>query len=325
MADRAAAANPEGEWAQRLRCDALGALGRHPEALEAARRAVALAPREPLGLLGLVKALRATKDRPAARARAEELVALAPQKASSHETRALIALDDGQFGEAEAGMRRALALEPESATYHNNLGLVLLRQNRREEAVAAFEQAARIDPTLQVAHQNLAVGIRSHLHPGLRGFISDWVTRLFAGSNRSQLTPARRAVARLVVGLIAAGLYFLMTKAPEQVAPIVLLVLFGSLVIVPRLRLRRLSPTAQRFAAAQRLASPRSTLRRLGLALVVIPVFVGAIALAVLGLVDLKSRPDDWAWRALVASIAGATILVSWRLARRRRGDRGAG
>jgi len=312
-AERAAAADPESEWAHRLRCDALGALGRQSEAVEAARRALALAPREPLALLCLVKSLRAIKAGDEARARAEELAALAPQKASSHESLALVALDEGRLADAEAGLRRALALDPESATYHNNLGLVLLRQERRAEAVTAFENAARIDPTMQIAQQNLSIGLRSHLHRGLRGLITDGVMRLIPGADRPELAGRRRLAAGAVAVVMALGFWLGLRYAPHEFPTIFFTAVVGSAFVAPRLRLRRMSPTLQRFAASQRLASPNLVWKRALLILLVAPVFAGAFVLAILGLVK---RDGPHAFSIVV--VVGC-LYAFWRAVRRRR------
>lgn len=320
-AERAAAADPESEWAHRLRCDALGALGRQPEAVEAARRALALAPREPLALLCLVKSLRAIKAREEARVRAEELVALAPQKASSHESLALVALDEGRLADAEAGMRRALALDPESATYHNNLGLVLLRQERRAEAVAAFENAARLDPTMEIAQQNLSIGLRSHLHRGLRGLITDGVMRLIPGADRPELARRRRVAAGAIAVVLAVGFWLWLRYAPHQFPTIFLTTLLGSAFVAPRLRLRRMSPTLQRFAASRRLASPNvAAWKRVLLILLVAPFFLGALALAAVGIVRALSPSHGDPNRVLVFAVGGACFYGLWRAVRGRRG-----
>ena len=325
VANRAAAADPESEWAQRLRCDALGALGRKAEALEAAEQAVALAPREPLALLCLVNALRRTGYRWAdAEARAEDLVALAPARASSHDARALVALERGRLADAEAGMRRALALEPETASYHNNLGLILLRQERRAEAVAAFERAAQIDPTMRVAQENLSVGLRSHLHRGLRGLVTDGVMGLIPGAHRPELAGLRRVVAGVILAAMIAGFCLGMKYAPEHFPSIFLVVLLGAAVIAPRLRLRRMSPTVQQFAASRRLAAPRfSALRRLLRALVPLSSW-SAIVIAAVIVADPEARQGAAGWTLVAAGAAGA-VFVGWRAVRRRRRDRAGG
>lgn len=318
-AERAAAADPESEWAHRLRCDALGALGRRPEAVEAARRALALAPREPLALLCLVNALRATdRDWEEATARAEELVALAPARGSAHEAWALVALGRNRLAEAEAGMRRSLALEPETASFHNNLGLTLLRQGRREEAVAAFENAARIDPTMEVAQRNLSIGIRRHLHRSLPGLLTDGLLRFIPGGDRPELARVRRMAVAIVVVAIAAGVWLGIRYAPNRFPSIFATVVLAAAVVAPRIRQRRLSPTLRRFAASRRLASPNIPLKRVLLMLVTMPFFLGGLVVAILALVDPK-RPYGPAHRALVGVVGVVCLVATLRVALRRR------
>jgi tetratricopeptide (TPR) repeat protein len=315
-AERAAAADPESEWAHRLRCDALGALDQPAEAVEAARQAVALAPREPLALLCLVKSLRANRERAEARLRADELVALAPQKPSSHESWALVALDDGRLADAEAGMRRALALDPASAVHHNNLGLVLLRQGQREAAVAAFENAARIDPTMEIAQQNLSIGLRTHLHRGLGRTLADGFLRFIPGGDRPELARLRRALAGGLAAALLVGLFAASRRLPGSFPAIFVAAMVGSLLIAPRLRLRRLSPTVQRFAASRRLVSPRLPVQRFLVTILLGLVVPLALILVVGGLLDPKVPKS----RVLVPVVAAVSAFTFWRGARRRRG-----
>jgi tetratricopeptide (TPR) repeat protein len=302
-AERALACNPHSEWACRLQFDALHALRRNKQALTAARRAVELAPTEPLAHVCLVQGLLAMhrthtllfslpSRRRELRARADRLVELAPSRSVAHQMRGLVALHQRRLRDAEGSFRRALALDPESAVDLNNLGVALLRQRRSKEALDAFEGAARLDPTLAIARNNLALSIKRELAAG-------------AG----------------VVGL-AIGYFALRDVLPRAAAPFLLAPFLGGMIALYALRIRKLSPTAQRFARAEGLVTPRGFPPWQGLVLTIV-----AMSSLVSGLMELvwlwltPSRAVHWLpWGALFA----ATIAVfAWSArALRRAGQR---
>jgi len=151
------------------RADALIELGRHDQAADVLREAIALA--------GRGKAKRAVGA-------AEEAVRLAPEAASAHEvladarlavgdhrgareaaersreldpsapgphTLGDVALAQDRFGESEEHYRRALELDPSNHDTLNNLGITMLRWGRETQARELFERAAQADPRDPVA------------------------------------------------------------------------------------------------------------------------------------------------------------------------------
>lgn len=153
-ADRALERDPTNTWALRLRALALSELGWHPEAIDCARRAVAIAPFEPSSHHVLASCLRRGGDLKAAAEVADHLVELAPAKGSSHAIAGLVALDQRRNRKAQAHFTAALELDPMDHTAHNNLGVVARRRWRLLTARRHYRSALRLSP-LPVAENNL--------------------------------------------------------------------------------------------------------------------------------------------------------------------------
>jgi tetratricopeptide (TPR) repeat protein len=118
---RAIALNPQVAASHANLGQALNSLGRHAEAAEALRRAIALQPgARPHYALGA----------------------------------ALLALGDAQA--ALESFDRALALLPAFAEAHNSRGLALHRLGRTDEAIDSFEAAIRLQPAEPAAYVNAA-------------------------------------------------------------------------------------------------------------------------------------------------------------------------
>jgi tetratricopeptide (TPR) repeat protein len=113
---------PTHDWPVRLESAALGGLGRHEEAADAAATAVRLAPQDWRSQAQLAEALTPIKQRlndaGAAAGRAQEL---APQEARPHIAAGLVAEADGRRGDAAKAFVRALALDPQNGAAHANL------------------------------------------------------------------------------------------------------------------------------------------------------------------------------------------------------------
>jgi tetratricopeptide (TPR) repeat protein len=99
------ALNPGSEIVQRLYAGYASSLGRHDDAIAAARKAVTLDPISPAAHLSLSAVQFAAR----------------------------------RYAEAEAAARRALALQPNRPSGPAALGWSLMMQGRHEEALAAFE------------------------------------------------------------------------------------------------------------------------------------------------------------------------------------------
>ncbi|MGO1049599.1 hypothetical protein [Crossiella sp. CA198] len=130
-ARRAAELNRDDEAPHRLASLALTELGRHPEAVAAAREAVRLAPADWRGQIALAEALGAGG------------AMLDPQRPEGHQ--------------AVAAARRAVQLNPAEPRCFEVLGDIALRAKRWDIADQAYQAALRLDPGNQHAKLNLAL------------------------------------------------------------------------------------------------------------------------------------------------------------------------
>jgi tetratricopeptide (TPR) repeat protein len=156
-AGQALASNPDSEWAHRLQSLALHKLGRHDEAVQAAREAVRLAPHQWQQYVVLVTSMIPRLDVHYGEAAwaADRAVELAPLHAETHLTRGVLAGARGNLPDAERNYREALKLDPENAAARNNLATIELRGNNLEAATAGFAAALAENPRLQVARDNI--------------------------------------------------------------------------------------------------------------------------------------------------------------------------
>lgn len=156
-AGQALASNPDSEWAHRLQALALHKLGRHDEAVHAAREATRLAPHQWQQYVVLVTSMIPRLDQHFAEANwaADRAVELAPLHAETHLTRGVLAGARGNLAYAEQNYREALRLDPENAAARNNLATIELRGNNLEAATAGFAAALAENPRLQVARDNI--------------------------------------------------------------------------------------------------------------------------------------------------------------------------
>lgn len=81
-----------------------------------------------------------------------------PACPSAHLNLAVVAIQTGNFADAEQHYRQALPGRP-TAEAHNGLGYVLARQGRTDEAFAEYRTAIGIDASYTPAYNNLADGL----------------------------------------------------------------------------------------------------------------------------------------------------------------------
>jgi Flp pilus assembly protein TadD len=157
-AGRAAALNPDSEWAHRLRAMALSAMHASGPAREAAQEAVRLAPN-----LWQTWVQRAEVDANADDVdesswdAARRAVELAPLEPSTHITVGRVALAAKQNRFAVQAFREALRLDPTSATAQNNLAVAALRRKRIAFAGSLLVNALRANPTSALYAANLRI------------------------------------------------------------------------------------------------------------------------------------------------------------------------
>ena len=120
---------------------------RHPRAREAAERALALDPGLSLPHHRLANlALYHDWDWEAASREFDQAIALAPNLAVNHHSRAAWYSTQGRHDEALASIDRAMALDPLSVVLHADAGWYLYVARRYEDAVARTRQAIELVP-----------------------------------------------------------------------------------------------------------------------------------------------------------------------------------
>lgn len=170
-ADRVTALEPESEVPHILRSAALQNL-RRPGAIEAARKAVSLAPDSWPAHARLAEALAAANQNPdAVLAAAARAVELAPNEAHAHYLLGSAYEMRNDQAEAERCFRQALALSPESADAHQGLArghlpasggtLQFFNAGRLAAAASGFRDAVGADPRGETAVANVEVAIRA--------------------------------------------------------------------------------------------------------------------------------------------------------------------
>jgi tetratricopeptide (TPR) repeat protein len=137
----------------------LSATGRHAEALEAIRRALALRGNDAAFHNNLGEVQRALGQLDDAAAAYRRALALRPEMAEAHFNLGNILKTQEQHQEAIACYRRAIQLRPGYAKAHYNLANAQREQGRVKDAVAAYRQALAIAPNWADAHLNLGVAL----------------------------------------------------------------------------------------------------------------------------------------------------------------------
>lgn len=148
-AQHAVACDPNDEWALRVLAYRLRALDRTDEAIEAARRAVALAPDEWRAHTAYAEML---TDRPtpanqaSARAAIDRALELAPNEVNVHLLDGNIASGSGDYARSQRAWRRALEIDPTNDAALHNVALDDLDRGRHVAAMRGFGSAAALAP-----------------------------------------------------------------------------------------------------------------------------------------------------------------------------------
>lgn len=163
---------------------------RFAAAVEAGRKAVALAPGAPTlwNAFGIfLRGYGRTKEAIAAFHRA---VALAPHDASAWSNLGNVLTDIRSLETAIGCYDRAVAYQPRSPVFHHNLGVALRRANRLQDSVDSLSRALIFDP--DNAHARLDRSM-VHLHRGdyLAGW-ADYEARLVTGDLPARDLPGKR-------------------------------------------------------------------------------------------------------------------------------------
>jgi tetratricopeptide (TPR) repeat protein len=130
---------------------ALGGLGKREEALREHRAAIALNPKN-VGAYQSIGRLQLDANH---KKQALTYLRQALQLADDPETRAMIAIAEGDLDTAITQYRAAVARKPGSAALHNDLAAALARKGLNDEAIAEYNASLRIAPHEYDAHMNL--------------------------------------------------------------------------------------------------------------------------------------------------------------------------
>jgi Flp pilus assembly protein TadD len=154
---RAVALPGAGALAWKVRAYLLSRGGRKDEAAEAYRRAVSLAPSDPVALSNLGAVLLDLGRLEEALEACRRAVALSPGYADARNNLGAVLERMGRVPEAVGSYRAAASTESGHAAALNNLGAISLRRGYVESAAHAFERARALDATLLAPTPNLAL------------------------------------------------------------------------------------------------------------------------------------------------------------------------
>lgn len=88
------------------------------------------------------------------------VLARAPNLVFANHARGLIAMQEGQFAQAEQYLRKAIEADPNNAEYLSNLAGTVLSQDRIDESIAIYERAIALDKENRAAR----IGLANALH-----------------------------------------------------------------------------------------------------------------------------------------------------------------
>jgi len=145
---------------ERLRAGSLLETRRCSEAVQAARRAIALDPRDVYAHVYLAVTLYDCLGKfEEAMALFEAALELAPESTEVHFQLGRCFWFWGKLGQAEEHYRRAIGLDPTNAIAQADLGLVLILQGKREQGETLLKDAVAMDPWNPYVHHDRAIGL----------------------------------------------------------------------------------------------------------------------------------------------------------------------
>lgn len=155
----ACGAQPQSEWAHRLRALALSRMNRHYEAVDAARVGISLAPHSDVSYGTMSAVLERSHSYVPAMEAAQYALQRAPDKAVSHLRISNLHLKLGNPTAAAEEAERALQLDPHNSAALNNLGLARFRRARVAAALSLFVASVRADPHNERALRNIGAAL----------------------------------------------------------------------------------------------------------------------------------------------------------------------
>jgi tetratricopeptide (TPR) repeat protein len=203
-------------------------------------------------------------------------------RASTHRSRAAMALAQQRWAEAEQELRALLAIAPNDATAWNNLGVALEHQHKNKEAVEAYARAAALAPDSRLPGRNLIRDMQRYL-----GF----------------------AAALALFKIIDIGLHFVPMPDDARTVTVIAVVLLALGALVYYQRQREQLPDETWRAYKSEMARTRR-LRYGGIAFVFIGFLVFAIVLFIL--VQVPGSAADGT--VVLVIVAGLCWLIVARL-----------
>jgi tetratricopeptide (TPR) repeat protein len=180
--------------------DDLFAVGRYPDALDAYKRALALAVADDVraARAGVIQSALRTAQFDLARAEADELVASAPGAPDSLALSADTLWASGLFEEAEARYQEALGLDPNLARAHLGMARSLAARSRLAEAMKEAQTALGLSPgDLEIHHTIGAIFERLHNYAEAARSFSNYVSLLPRNDHGSEANWSRSEIAFL--------------------------------------------------------------------------------------------------------------------------------
>jgi tetratricopeptide (TPR) repeat protein len=166
------------------------AAGSPREALAAAERALAAAPRDPDALYLLGAAHYRCGELGPAEARLKQAVSADGATASFHAMLGNVLQDRGALPDAIRAYRRALRLQPQLAEAHNDLGTAYFARGDSARALESYLRAAQLRPGNAVAWANLGavyrkLGLAGEARQAMQKELLRRVTRFFWRKNKT--------------------------------------------------------------------------------------------------------------------------------------------
>lgn len=186
----------------------LDALGRKPEGLRWARRAVEVDPANHLSHYVYASLLLNADDPVGAMPVASESLRLAPHNADAHNVMGLVLSELGRRAESDAEYREALRLDPGHAMALHNIAVNQANAKMLHSAPAGFRRAAAVDPGIgDAARAAITATVQKWLGWTV---ILAWIALQFAyrlehGARESHTAPRVAAGAGAVAMLLMCG------------------------------------------------------------------------------------------------------------------------
>lgn len=226
LAERAAALEPDNEWAHRLRSVAFQELGDKDHAFVAARDAIAAAPHSWLGPCRLAQVtIAANWNTGVGLSEAQRAVELAPTEPEAVWTMGRVHEVRGEAAEAEQCFKRTLELDPQSVLAHDGLArlryegtrgrLSRFNPGRLSAAASGYRDAVVADPRSGIGGANLDVVISTFItRLSYLVFVSAWVSAIVANHSNPS-TVARALTFGFVAVPLVFALWFLVRLTPD--------------------------------------------------------------------------------------------------------------